>query len=169
MKTICFYLILFMVTTPILSQDKMEIKSAKITFTFVNNDVDGSISDFKSSSNIDFENLSGSTFEGSAAVETLKTGNFLRDWSLKGGKYFDADAYPQITFTSSEVLTNAKGFTVKGTLTIKDTSKPIAIDFIKNGKQLTGTVTLNSYDYGIQIKKNREQNNVVVQMIFDLQ
>jgi len=146
----------------------MEIKSAEITFTFVNNDVDGSISGFKSSSNIDLEDLSNSTFEGSAAVETLKTGNFLRDWSLKGGKYFDADTYPQITFTSSEVVPDEKGFTVKGTLTIKDTSKPITIDFIKNGKQLTGTITLNSYDYDIKIKKNRDQNKVVVQMIFDL-
>jgi len=144
------------------------IKSGAITFNFVNKDVDGRISGFASSSTIDFENPENSKFKGSVNVKTIKTGVFLRDWSLKGGKYFDEDQFPKISFESNEVSASSDGFLVKGMLTIKKTKKPISIDFKKDGNQLIGTTTLFSSDYGINIKKEREDNKVIVQLVFDL-
>ncbi|MEO1010035.1 MAG: YceI family protein [Bacteroidota bacterium] len=145
------------------------IQSAEITFVFVSKKVEGSISGFKSTSIIDLENLSNSRFSGSVTVETLKTGNFLRDWSLKSGKYFNADDHPVITFHGSSVSATDIGFTVMGMLTIKGKENPITIDFTQKENKLLGTATLFSSDFGIDIKKKREDNKVEVRLEFLLE
>ena len=144
------------------------IKSAEVTFNFVSKDVDGRISGFESSSTIDLENPENSKFKGSVAVKTIKTGIFLRDWSLKGGKYFDEDEHPRIYFESTSVSPTSKGFEVKGVVTIKNKEKPITIDFKKTENRLIGTTTLFSSDFGINIKKKREDNEVRIKMVFAL-
>jgi len=151
---------------PALSQDG--ISQAEITFTFVSKDVEGSISGFESTSNIDLNNLVQSSFSGSVAVETLKTGNFLRDWSLKGKKYFNADEYPQIHFKSTSVSSTHTGVEVKGILTLKGKSEEIQILFNRNGNELKGTTTLFTSDFGISVKKKRMDNEVVVHFLFTL-
>ncbi len=165
------YLLLFLVsTTPlfVIGQNQTAIQSATVTFVYVSNDVDGSIAGFESDATIDLEDLTQSKFKGSVSVKSLKTGNSIRDWSLRRGKYFDADNYPKIRFESTSVMANGSGFIVKGELTIKATTKPFTIDFTKNGKQLTGAATLYSSDFGINVKKKKEDNKVRVKMVFVL-
>lgn len=145
------------------------IKSAEITFTFVSKDVNGTLSGFESSSSIDLNDIENSKFKGSVSVETIDTGNSIRNWSLRRGKYFDADDYPKITFESSLIQTTEKGFIVKGQLTIKGTTKPITVNFIKTDSKLTGRTTLFSSDFGITIsKKGKEKNKVDVKFVFQL-
>ena len=153
---------------PVSAQEIKTIPSAEISFVFVAKDVDGSIAGFESSSRIDTENITASTFKGSVAVETLKTGNFLRDWSLKGGKYFDADDHPKITFSSTSVTTNGSIINVEGNLTIKGTTKPVSMKFQQKDDQLVGTPSLYSSDFGIDIKKERADNKVEVNMVLQL-
>ncbi|QCW99959.1 YceI family protein [Aggregatimonas sangjinii] len=163
-------LVFFLLVPPfsLFGQTPKTISSAEITFIFISNDTDGSISGFSSSSTIDTENPSNSVFKGEVKAETLETGNFLRNWSLRGSKYFDVDTYPTITFTSTSVSETGSGYSVKGNLTIKDVTKPITISFTRNGKKLTGTTTLYASDFGINIKKKREDNKVSVKMVFQL-
>lgn len=144
------------------------IKSAEITFNFESKDVDGSISGFTSESTIDLENPENSKLKGSVTVKTIKTGIFLRDWSLKGGKYFDEDDYPKIYFESTSVSATSDGFSVKGNVTIKNIDKPLTIVFKKNGNELVGTSALYSSDFGINIKKKHEDNKVTIKMVFKL-
>ncbi|MGB5553759.1 MAG: YceI family protein [Flavobacteriaceae bacterium] len=168
MKKIVFCLVVSMLTTFSYAQSAVKIASAEITFNFINNDVDGSISGFSSSSLIDLTTMSNSIFEGSVDVETLKTGNFLRDWHLKSGKYFDVDAHPKITFKSTSVQETNDGITVKGMLTIKGITKELNIEFKKTGNDLMGTTTLFTSDFDIQVKDDHDQNKVVVHMVFRL-
>lgn len=168
MKLKLLLLVLALCPISALAQAKT-IKSAEITFNFESKDVDGKISGFKSESKIDMENPANSKLKGSVAVKTIKTGIFLRDWSLKGGKYFDEDVHPRIAFESSSVSATANGFTVKGTVTIKSIDKPLTIDFTKNGNKLVGTSTLNASDFGINIKKKPEENMVTVKLAFELE
>lgn len=144
------------------------IKSAEITFNFESKDVDGSISGFSSESTIDLENPENSKLKGSVRVKTIKTGIFLRNWSLKGSRYFDEDDYPKIYFESTSVSETSDGFSVKGNVTIKNSDKPLTIIFKKNGNELIGTATLFSSDFGINIKKKREDNKVTIKMVFKL-
>ncbi|WP_136468648.1 YceI family protein [Flagellimonas onchidii] len=107
-------------------------------------------------------------FSGFRKVQNPGYHNGLRNWSLRNGKYFDVDDFPKILFNSNEVKLENGKFIVKGDLTIKETTKEIVIVFAKNQNQLIGTTSLYSIDYGIKIKKKREDNLVQVKMVFDL-
>lgn len=147
-----------------------QITSATVSFNFVKKDVSGSISGFSSNSKIDWDNLENSVIEGQVKTETLKTGNFVRDWSLKSGKYFDTDAFPLIKFKSNRMVKEANGLLVYGTLILKGISKPIEIKFTKAGSRLTGTTTLFTADYDIAIyKNNRTDNKVTVTLKLEME
>ncbi|MEX0290637.1 MAG: YceI family protein [Flavobacteriaceae bacterium] len=144
------------------------INAAEVEFEFISKGVDGKISGFESSSFIDQNDLTNSKFEGSVAVKTIRTGIFLRDWSLKGGKYFDEDAYPRIQFKSTSIEEQDGKLVVTGDLSLKGITKSITIRFTQSGNTLLGTTSLYSSDYGINIKKKREDNKVEVSFKFTL-
>lgn len=150
-------------------QNQGVLTGEKISFTFVSKKVDGSLDGFNSTSRIDTSDITNSKFEGSVKTETLDSGNFLRNWSLKGGKYFDVDTYPTMRFKSSSVTGTLDKFQVEGQLTIKEIEKTITILFTKEGDRIIGTTTIFSSDFGITvIKKGREANKVVIKMSFQL-
>ncbi|MEO9890953.1 YceI family protein [Aurantibacter sp.] len=165
-----FKLILFFLSCyPILNFGQItSIKSAEISFNFEAKDVDGTISGFSSDSQLDFENIQNSKLKGSVAVKTIKTGIFLRDWALKGNKYFNEDLHPKIYFESTNIQETNTGFSVQGNLTIKAIAKPMRITFVKNGNKLIGTAIVKTSEYGINIKKHPEDNTVKVKLIFTL-
>ena len=163
MKIIVASILVLCLHTAIKAQNPGEISSAAITFNFVEKDVDGSIGGFSSNSSIDWNVIENSAISGSVKTETIKTGNFIRDWSLRGSKYFDADQYPNITFESKKIANEDADILVDGLLTIKGISKPVQIRFKREGKRLLGTTTLFSSDFDITIlKKGRESNKVQV-------
>jgi len=143
------------------------LTEAVISFTFPKN-VKGSIAGFTSASKIDTNDLANSYFEGSVLVKTLNTHNSLRNWHLKRKKFFNADTFPKITFKSTQVTPSTTGISVLGELTIKDITKPVSFQFKKEGNTLKGTTTIYSSDFDINIKKKREDNKVVVTLIFTL-
>jgi polyisoprenoid-binding protein YceI len=167
MKFFTKFLLFFLVSIQLLNAQQ-SISSARIEFVFVSKDVDGTIEGFQSSSEVIQEELNSSKFEGSVEVSTLKTGNFLRDWNLKSGRYFDEETYPVITFKSSEVSTTENGLKVIGTITIKGISKKLTWFFEEDGNTLRGTATLFSSDFNINIKKGREDNKVEINVILEL-
>ncbi|WP_396589827.1 YceI family protein [Allomuricauda sp. R78024] len=165
--SLCLFLVIGLSFT-IVNGQKTSIKSAQISFEFVSKNVKGTISGFESESSIDLGNLESSIFKGSVSSETLDTNSGLRNWSLKSGKYFDADDYPKISFESNVARLEGEKLVVKGNLTIKETSKQVTITFTRKENQLIGTTSLYSIDYGIKIKKKREDNLVKVKMVFDI-
>ncbi|MEM9075923.1 MAG: YceI family protein [Bacteroidota bacterium] len=163
-----FFFSLVLLVQPVSAQKSGDITSAEITFEFVSKSVKGSLEGFESQSVIDWDNLENSLFKGSVQSETIDTNNGLRNWSLRSGKYFDVDDYPLITFESNQVSKKEDSLVVKGLLNIKGTEKEVSITFRKNGKQLVGTTSLYCIDYGIKIKKKREDNLVKVKMVFEV-
>lgn len=167
MKNIIVLFLLFAIQQQVYGQ---QIANANISFTFVAKDVDGTIDGFSSTSTIDWNTPENSVIEGTVLSETIKTGNFLRDWSLRGSKYFNADEHPKISFKSTTVKRENDALLVNGNLTLKGITKPITIRFTKNGKKLLGTTTLFSSDFDITIlKKGRESNKVRVQFNLELE
>ncbi|MGW9686320.1 YceI family protein [Flagellimonas sp. 2504JD1-5] len=163
-----FFILLGLVLAPtnFLAQ-KAEITKAEISFVFVSKNVNGTFSGFESTSHIDLDNLEDSVFQGSVLSKTIDTNNGLRNWSLRSGKYFDVDDHPKIKFQSTAVYLDGNEIKVKGQLTIKETTKPIAITFKRVQNKWIGTTSLYSMDYGIKIKKKREDNLVKVKMVFE--
>lgn len=164
-----FFLILVGLLNSGLVIAQSEISSAEISFLFVSKDVEGTISGFDSNSSINLEDLTKSKFKGSVAVETIKTGNFLRDWSLKKGKYFNEETHPTISFESTEILESDDKILVKGNLRIKETTRKITIEFRRNDRQFIGTTSLYSSDYNINIKSKREDNLVKVKFVLNIE
>ncbi len=155
--------------SPLLGMGQQKIASAAISFEFVDKGVKGTISGFESQSVLDRDNLEASVLEGTVATETLDTNNGLRNWSLKSGKYFDKSDYPKIHYKSSTIAKNGDSYAVDGILTLKGVSKPLSIVFSSEGKKLIGTATLYTSDFGIKIKKKREDNKVNVRFEFQLE
>lgn len=167
MKKLVFVLFLFYSSAIVFSQSQGALTDAAISFTFVSKKVDGTLEGFDSNSRIDTIDITNSKFEGTVKTETLDSGNFLRNWSLKGGKYFDVDTYPTMKFESSSITGTSEKFEVEGRLVIKDIQKPVTISFKKDGNRIIGTTTIFSSDFGINVmKKSREANKVVINMSF---
>ena len=165
-KIILFFLICSASSLSI--QAQTDIKSAEISFVFISKDVDGTIEGFKTESSIDLNKIEASSFKGSVAVESIKTGNFLRDWSLMKSKYFNEEDHPRILFESTTIAKTNNGFLVDGLITIKGQKKPFSINFKRKGNQLTGKASLYSSDFGINIKSKREDNLVQINFLFEL-
>jgi len=77
-------------------------KNSKISFDFVSEETNGSISglDFKISFNP--EDTDNAHFKGTALINTLDTDNFLRDGHLMWEKYFHKKKYPKIAFEEKQ-------------------------------------------------------------------
>jgi polyisoprenoid-binding protein YceI len=72
--------------------------------------------------------LSGDALEGSATVASVDVKDEQLNGHLQTPDFFDAQRYPEITFTATEL--SREGTTVRGTgeLTLKGVTKPITIE-----------------------------------------
>jgi polyisoprenoid-binding protein YceI len=90
---------------------------------------------------------------------SLTTGNDQRDGHLRSGDFFDAEAYPEITFVSTAVTPKrGNDFAVTGDLTIRGTTHPATFDVeflgLYQGFQgrragFHATTRLNREDWGL--------------------
>jgi polyisoprenoid-binding protein YceI len=115
----------------------------------------------------DPSDLSKSSFDVSVPAETINTDNESRDKHLKGEDYFSVKEYPSIIFKSDKVEGNAKkGYTVKGKLTMKGTTKEIAFPFsaVQQGADwlFSGEIKLNRRDFKVGGNSAVLSDNLVV-------
>lgn len=150
-----------------LQAQKSTIKRATVTFEFPSKKVKGELSGFSSNSEIDLNDMENAVFSGSVQAATLDTNNGLRNWSLRGSRYFDVKEYPKIQFKSTAVKIQDDSFMVTGDLTIKGITRPFEIAWHRSERGLSGEGRLYSTDFDIKIKKKREDNLVLV--FFDLE
>ncbi|MGK4065870.1 YceI family protein [Rothia sp. HC945] len=67
-----------------------------------------------------------SSVTASVSVGSLDTGNADRDAHVKGSDFFDAENYPEMTFTSTSVESDGEDFTLNGDLTVKGETRPVS-------------------------------------------
>lgn len=92
--------------------------------------VKGRFTDFEGT----LESREDGTLRATGTIKTasIDTGEPKRDEHLRSGDFFEAEAYPEITFASTEFVPTGKdGFRVLGDLTIRGITKPV---------ELTGSV-----------------------------
>ena len=119
------------------------------------------------------ETTSDDSFENaqisfSAQIDSISTGNEQRDGHLKSGEFFDAEAFPTLSFVSTSYSNN----TLKGNLTIKDVTKEVELDAefgglmtdfygqTKAGFEISGKI--NRKDFGLSWSAVTEAGGVVV-------
>lgn len=104
----------------------------------------------------------------SAQIDSISTGNEQRDGHLKSGEFFDAVAFPTLTFVSTSYANDV----LKGNLTIKDVTKEVELDAefgglmtdfygqTKAGFEISGKI--NRKDFGLTWSAVTEAGGVVV-------
>jgi polyisoprenoid-binding protein YceI len=129
------------------------IKHFEISF------VRGRFKDFISSIHYDASDVTKSTVEFTAKVESIDTGVGGRDNHLRSADFFDVAKFPEMTFKSTKVEKKGKGYVMHGDFTLKGVTKPISFPFNVLGavKDNRGNVRfgvaaetkINRRDYGI--------------------
>ncbi|MGH3355367.1 MAG: YceI family protein [Nocardioidaceae bacterium] len=134
--------------------------------------VRGAFNELEGTVHID-EDLSRSSARLAIEVGSIDTRNADRDGHLRTNDFLDADNHPKITFESTSVRQlDETTVQVIGDLTIKDVSKPVAIDFEYQGFAtdpfgnqrvgFEGAVTVNRKDWGITWNAALETGGVLV-------
>jgi polyisoprenoid-binding protein YceI len=116
---------------------------------FDGGDPSGQFGGMKGTISFDPNDLASSKFEATIDVATINTGNGMKNTHAKSEKWFDAEKYPTISFTSSAITKTADGYETKGTLNMHGIQKEIVIPFTFQDNIFKGSFTINRLDYNV--------------------
>lgn len=136
----------------------------KVSFVFINDQTNGVIEDVVIEMNIHWNDLSKSEVKGEANVQSLSTGNKMRDKHLKSEDYFNVLEHPRMLFTCSSIEKSGEKYIAKGILTIKDISNPIEFKLELRNDVLIWLTTIDTADFGISVKKGKDKNKVDIRV-----
>ncbi|MCB0920202.1 MAG: YceI family protein [Actinobacteria bacterium] len=98
--------------------------------------VRGSFNEFSGSLTLDGANPAASSAEVTVQMASVDSGTPDRDAHLTSPDFFNVEAFPTMTFTSTAVKQDGDEFVLVGDLTIKDVTRPVEIEV-----ELDGIVT----------------------------
>lgn len=135
--------------------------------------VRGSFSDFEATGHLDVDDPSQSKVTVRIDPASVDTRNDDRDQHLRSGDFFDVEQFPAITFSSTSVERPEEGiYRVTGDLTIKDTTKPVTIDFESTGSAedpwgntrvgFEGSTKVDRTDWGLTWNTALDKGGVLV-------
>jgi polyisoprenoid-binding protein YceI len=135
--------------------------------------VRGRFKDFTGTIRYDDSDVTKSSVEFGAKIESIDTGVEPRNAHLKTADFFDAAKYPELTFKSSRVERKGKDqYVVSGDFTLKGVTKQISFPFtivgaIKDPRGNTrigiaAETKLDRRDYGITWGKTMENGGLDV-------
>lgn len=143
--------------------------------------VRGRFKDFTSTLHFDADDVTKSTVQFTAKVESVDTGVTGRDNHLRTADFFDVAQFPEMTFKSTKVEKKGNGYVMHGDFTLKGVTKQISFPFNLTGalKDNRGNVRfgvaaetkINRRDYGINwgAKMANGGLNVADEVMIDLQ
>lgn len=121
--------------------------------------VEGRFKDYTGTIRYDDKDITKSSVEFTAKVESIDTGVEARDKHLRSADFFEVEKYPEMSFKSSRVERKGKEFVLHGDLTLKGVTKQVALPFTITGaiKDARGNTRfgveaqtrINRRDYGI--------------------
>jgi polyisoprenoid-binding protein YceI len=96
--------------------------------------VEGRFKDFNGMIRFDDKDVTKSSVEFTAKVESVDTGVAPRDKHLRTADFFDVEKYPEMSFKSTQIERKGKsGYVLHGDLTLKGVTKPVAFPFTITG------------------------------------
>ena len=135
--------------------------------------VRGSFNDFEGTAVLDGDDVTRSTANLTIQVASVDTRQAQRDEHLRSGDFFDVAAFPTFTFVSTGARQTGEGeFELTGDLTIKDTTRSVAIPFTYEGTSqdpfgntrvgFEGSVVVHRKDWGLTYNAALETGGVLV-------
>jgi polyisoprenoid-binding protein YceI len=116
---------------------------------FDGGDPSGEFGGLKAAINFDPADLANSKFDASIDVATINTGNGMKNTHAKSDKWFDAEKYPTIKFSSTQITKTADGYEAKGTLDMHGVQKEIVMPFTFADNTFKSSFSINRLDYNI--------------------
>jgi polyisoprenoid-binding protein YceI len=97
--------------------------------------VRGHFAEVSSAADIDPDHPEASSVEVTIQAASIRTHNEARDNDLRSSNFLEADKFPTITFKSTSVVpAGTDQYTLTGDLTIKGTTRPVALQVLKYGE-----------------------------------
>lgn len=121
--------------------------------SFSSDDASGVFTDLKGDILFDEDNLSASVFDVQVAVNSINTGNRMKTRHAKGKKWFNAEAYPTISFSSERFAKKETGYEVTGILNIRGIEKEMTLPFTFNNEIFESSFVVNRTDFNIGANK----------------
>jgi polyisoprenoid-binding protein YceI len=145
--------------------------------------VSGQFNEFDGTIVADFQNLDASSVEFVIKTASIDTGNEERDGHLRSPDFFDAETYPEITFTSTKITKKDDAtYVVTGNLTIRGVTRNVVldVDYLGEVQALGGTragyeisTTIDRREFGVSWNRVLDQGGVVlgddVEVMIDLE
>src|SRR3569833_305706 len=123
--------------------------SENYSVKFDGGDPSGEFKGLKGTISFDPNDLASSKFDASIDVASINTGNGMKNSHAKSDKWFDAEKYPVIKFTSTSISKTATGYAAMGTLDMHGVQKQVTIPFTFANNTFTGSIQVNRMDYNI--------------------
>jgi polyisoprenoid-binding protein YceI len=135
--------------------------------------VRGQFNEFEGTAHLDFADPSKSTAAVTIKTESVDTRNEQRNAHLRTNDFFDAPNHPEITFRSTSVeKVDDERYRLTGDLTIKETTRPVTVDFEFTGTAVDpfgnvrvgfeGSTTINRRDWKVEWNAPLEAGGVLV-------
>lgn len=131
-------------------QQSMDWKIADgYSINFTSTDPTGVFNKMSGDITFDPANLDAAKFDVKVDVSSINTGNGTQNKHAKSAKWFDAETYPHISFTSSKFNKTASGYNVEGTLEIHGVKKPFTMPFTFKDNVFASSYMVNRMDFGV--------------------
>jgi polyisoprenoid-binding protein YceI len=118
------------------------------------------------------EDALDSSVEVTIGTASITTGDENRDNHLRTADFLEVEKYPEMTFTSTEILPKGSEYIVRGDLTLHGVSKPVELTLEFNGVTgdpwggtragFSAATEINRKDYGVDIHLPMDGGGVVV-------
>jgi polyisoprenoid-binding protein YceI len=177
MKKSMLLVVLLLSAAGIFAQGGWNLDKSHTHITFsvphmVVSEVTGNFSDFDIKVTALKEDFSDLKATATIKTASVFTDNAKRDEHLKSDDFFNAEKYPEIKFTTTEVKKGAgKNFKITGNLTIRDITKKVTFDAVYNGTVKTpwgqtmasfkASAAINRFDYNLKWSKALESGGLV--------
>lgn len=139
-------------------------------------EVEGKFNDFEGTVASKSDDFSGAEVTFTAKTASIDTDNEKRDGHLKSPDFFEAEKFPEVKFKGNLVKEGGKYF-LKGDLTMKGVTKPVAFDVTYGGTINTGrgfkagfkfNGQINRQDYGLTWSSKVPTGELVVSDTVDI-
>ncbi len=127
---------------------------------FTSSDPSGVFTGLKGTVSFDEKDLASSKFDVVVDVASINTGNGMQNTHAKSTQWFDAEKFPVIKFTSSEITKTADGFQAKGTLDLHGVQKEVVIPFTFKDNTFNGSFDIKRSDFNLN-PDNKKAGEVI--------
>jgi polyisoprenoid-binding protein YceI len=135
--------------------------------------VEGRFKDFTGTISYDEKDVTKSSVEFTAKVESIDTGVEPRNKHLRTADFFEVEKYPEMTFKSTRVERKGKGgYILYGNFTLKGVTKEVSLPFTITGAikdpwgntrfGINAQTKINRRDYGITYGKAMDNGGLDV-------